>query len=239
MNFKEFSEHIIIKEALLNAMDDLDEYETYLENNGWVVIGRGSYGVVFEKKRKNYVLKVYDDMGYNIFLDFLEKNNNNPHLVKIKRKIIKSNNDDTLGIVAIEKLQSIEYSSYKWVGLLVLQFADKLNQSSAAEQPFDTLLDSFRDDFVNTTTNRLRILRRNIKESPHISRYQRDEYIINRRSLGRLNFFIENYLPVAKTLYDLLMYTKVNNLQPYFDLHLGNFMIRPSTNEIVITDPLV
>jgi hypothetical protein len=238
MNFKELTEHIVVKEALLKRRDSLHDYTAYLKESGWEYIGSGAYGVVFSKPSKNYVLKVYRDKGYDSFLQFLEKEANNPHLVKIKRKIISSNSEDFLGVVALEKLKPIEETKYRWISRLTAEFGQTLSTSSI-HTSFENALQSFRDTYINENEIGRQNLKTRLNLHPRLNEYARKEYGIKRRSLDRLDFFIENYLPIAKTLYNLMLYVRRNNLGMYFDIHLGNFMIRPSTNEIVITDPLV
>ena len=238
MNFQELLNNVVVKEALIKKKDYLQEYTAYLDDNDWVIIGSGSYGVVFEKSNKNYVLKVYNDSGYNTFLNFLEQNSDNPHLVKIKRKIISSDNNDFLGVIALEKLKPITIPKYQWITELTLKFAEDLNAASV-NAPFEEVLQSFRDRYIIMNDPELKQAKAKIKQGERMDSYNKHRYVIRRKSLDRLDFFIENYLPLAKTLYDLMVYIRRNGLEGYFDLHLGNFMIRPSTNEIVITDPLV
>jgi hypothetical protein len=45
-------------------------------------------------------------------------------------------------------------------------------------------------------------------------------------------------LEIFKTFYRLKRFLEKNNKTHTYDLHSGNFMIRPSTGEIVVTDPI-
>lgn len=243
MNFQELSEHIVVKEALLKQRSDVNEYRKYLENNGWTVIGSGSYGVVFEKLNKNYVLKVYEDLGYDLFLEFLEDHINNPHFPNIKRKIIQNNPDRFLGVVAIEKLKPIKTDKIKWISDLTNEFSATLNAHTRTSKnsSFEEVLNSFKSNYMKYHKNELEKDKEYIKDPTALSSYARRRYANIRKCIDRLDFYLENYLPIAKSLYDLSTFIKDKGLQDkgYFDLHLGNFMIRPSTGEIVITDPLV
>lgn len=217
MTFQELLEHVVVKEAMIKKLYRLNDYVDYLNSGGWREIGSGSYGVVLGKRGKNYVLKVYDDQAYDAYLQYLEMNkDNNPHLVKVRRYIINDSKEgDFLGVVAIEKLNPIisKNGQYNWIRRIVLEFAEFLNTEKTSS--FNRAIDKFRRRYYE-----------NNKDSKTVE---------GKKSIRRLDFFIENYLPIAKTLYDISDFV---SSEIFMDLHQGNFMIRPSTNEIVITDPL-
>ena len=76
---------------------------------GWTPIGEGAYGIVFENKNKNFVLKVskHPDPAYDSYVKMI-KNNPNPHFPKIsdlKKIVIKS---DEYYIYLIEKLKHLD-----------------------------------------------------------------------------------------------------------------------------------
>lgn len=77
-----------------------------LKDNGFKLLGKGSFAVTFEKPGYPWVIKVFtSDNSYKHFLDYVLKHQDNPHLPKIKGKFIPIN-----GItfaVRIEKLTPI------------------------------------------------------------------------------------------------------------------------------------
>jgi hypothetical protein len=66
---------------------------------------------------------------------------------------------------------------------------------------------------------------------------KREENKIKRR----IDFFIESNLDLIRFLINYAKFLKKKNYleSTYFDLHDKNYMVRPSTGEIVITDPSV
>jgi hypothetical protein len=133
MNFKYFYEQ--------NSNRDYHDFLDYLRSNGWKWIGSGSFGTVFQKQNKNYVLKVYkDDAAYDNFLNFIEENQNDPHIPKIKRRILPLSNNPSknYGIVAIEKLNGLKSSDWRW--RLVSTFENALYDNPVGNLGFDEYL---------------------------------------------------------------------------------------------------
>jgi hypothetical protein len=241
MNFKELLNNVVVQEALIRRQSRGEDYIEYLEHRGWNIYGEGSYGTVLDKPSKNYVLKVFADKGYNTFLNFIEQNQHNPNLAKIKRKIIKSNSNELLGVVAIEKLKPVNSKKYAWISDITGHFARFINsyRDSADNRSFEEVLNSFRETYTIYKSSTYQKYKDHLKAGNNLGSYEKRMYLTSRRGIDRLDFFIENYLPIAQTLYELCTYVQKNAHDSWFDLHLGNFMIRPSTNEIVITDPLI
>ena len=243
MNFKQFYKQRTVEEALHSKIKDTGFYSDYLRNKGWSVIGSGARGIVFDKPNKKYVLKLYrNDYCYNIFLDFIEKNQNNPYLVKIQRRIVSG---DT-GLVSIEKLKPIAYSD--WRDSLVSSLGGYLEKIDIKDKSFEDVLELVKDIIKNKYTDSLnddsmyKVNDPNITEDEKNKRLKKDQKFKKSyfSSIKRLDYFIESYLPALKTMYDLKKYLIENGGSAcYIDTHLGNFMIRPSTGEIVITDPTI
>lgn len=244
MNFKDFYNERLVEEDIRSEIRfNYGTFIEYLKNEkGWNIIGRGARGTVFDKSGKSYVLKLYkNDNCYNMFLDFLEENQNNPHLVKIQRRIVSGNS----GLVAIEKLQRITYSD--WRDTLVSSLGGYLENLDVRDKSFEEVLEIVKDKIKNKYTSFLNTDMYNINEPgikslEKIKRLKKDQAYkkSNFSALKRLDYFIESYLPALKTIYELQKYLLKNGGSAcYMDTHLGNFMIRPSTGEIVITDPTI
>lgn len=245
MNFKDFYNKRLVEEDIKSEIRfNYDNFIAYLKNEkGWRIIGTGARGTVFDKSGKSYVLKLYkNDNCYNMFLDFLEENQNNPHLVKIQRRIVSGNS----GLVAIEKLQRITYSD--WRDTLVSSLGGYLENLNVKDKSFEEVLEIIKDKIKNKYTSFLNadtyydVNEPGIKSLEKIKRLKKDQAYKKPHfsALKRLDYFIESYLPALRTIYELQKYLVENGGSAcYMDTHLGNFMIRPSTGEIVITDPTI
>lgn len=226
MQFKQFYEQ--------KEQKPYDDFIDFLRKKGWSQIGFGSFGTVFGKSNKNYVIKVYhDDPAYERFLDFIEQNQNDPHIPKINRRIIRQpkdsrDSDYDYGVVAIEKLGKLERSRWRWdmvplfqkflkgIGVLNLSFDEYIDKSiKSVRQDLQEDIDFYKDN-------------------PH-GKYYSHSY---RKLLKRLDYFVESNLGLFKTFYKFKKFLEDNNATHKFDLHSGNFMIRPSTGEIVVIDPI-
>lgn len=246
MHFKNFYFENILNE---NSSDEngisvyirLDNYKNRLINNGWKEIGEGSFATVFEKLGKNYVLKLYiSDAGYESFLDFLEQNQNNPHLVKIKRSLIPSRSEVTkIGLVAIEKLKPISRSD--WRINLSTSLGRFLTNYNINHKSFDqTISDAKKkvEEDLQSNIENVNISADKKELSDVMKEFIRKQNALHKKTIRRLDYFIETNIDLIKTFYDLKKSLKGNKADFRFDLHRDNFMIRPSTGEIVITDPL-
>ena len=245
MNFKEFYNERVVEENIPHQIKfnyyDFINYLTYKKK--WHPIGVGANATVFDKSGKNYVLKLYrNDKCYDIFLDFVEKNQNNPHLVKIQRRIVSGDS----GLVAIEKLQKIDYSS--WRDSLVSSLGYYLGNYDVRDSSFNEVLEGVKQNIISYYQNEINDDTIYNVNAPGIDPLEKMKRLKSAQeykksyfsSLKRLDYFIESYLPALKTIYDLKTYLVKNGGRDcYMDTHLGNFMIRPSTGELVITDPVI
>jgi hypothetical protein len=222
MNFKQFYEQ--------NSNRDYEDFLDYLRSNGWGWTGSGAFGTVFKKPNKNYVLKVYkNDPAYDNFLNFIEENQNDPHIPKIKRRILPLSNNQSknYGIVAIEKLDSLKSSDWRW--RLVSSFENTLYDNNIGNLSFDEYLNNAIEEVRNIYKENLEIAKQQ-----KIKRNIRNES----RKLRRLDYFVESNLGIFKSIYRLKKFLESNGESHTFDMHSGNFMIRPSTGEIIVTDPI-
>lgn len=227
MNFSQL--YNILEESIKPTdEDDKDSIIEKIKQQGWSYLGRGMYGIVFGHPDKNYVLKLFNDKGYSFYLEFIKKHSDNPHVVKIKEII-----SDGFGInkkwklVAIEKLNPIKFPN--WVDYIASYYSSFLDNG-----------DDVGNDFYNTLENFEKYLTTRSKSD--ISFYQSIKLKNNinntKKAVRRLYFFIENYLDLFRILFELNKFKNSTSYSGQFDLHTGNFMKRPSTGEIVVTDPL-
>jgi hypothetical protein len=85
--------------------DKLEQFRTFLEQNGFKFIDKGSFGAVFERPGYPWVFKIFTrDPAYLHFVKYAMAHQGNPHLPRIKG-IIKIN-DDTYA-VRMERLSPI------------------------------------------------------------------------------------------------------------------------------------
>lgn len=236
MNFKDFYNNSFIKESSTNTKLKLSDLADNLVDNGWEAIGRGSYGTVYKKTGKSYVLKLYNDYCYNEYLNFIEQNQNDPHVVKIKRRIIRGD----MGLVAIEKLE--ELPRKHWITEILSRFSGKMLYKFDNNKDDDELINLFqteiRDNLLNDLVYTQRFIEKRKIEKDSVPKYSEDTVIKYKKLLKRLDFSFENHLNEIRTLFRLKRFLSKISSDCSFDLHMGNFLKRPSTGEIVITDPI-
>ena len=88
---------------------DLDEN---LEANGFkkYVVGTGLYSSVLSRPDLNYVVKIFDrDPGYEKYLNYVVKYQKNPHVPKMRGKVISLG--PRFKVVRLEKLEPYDYSN--------------------------------------------------------------------------------------------------------------------------------
>lgn len=113
--------------------DKLDElgYEKYN-------LGSGLYASVYARPEDNFVVKIFSpDMGYKRYLDYMQKNVQNPYVPKLRGKPVKLPNNFTL--VRLEKLTPITGDLFREIRFLT--HPDKGDRSSpeykAARKEFE------------------------------------------------------------------------------------------------------
>jgi len=198
----------------------LEDIENNLTNRGWSRFGRGAFASVFVKKDKDYVIKVYtEDKGYDRYLEFLENNQDNPHAPKILKKMkFPSSTDDEVKMVVMERLVPVNTNDWRvQIATIINSFIDSINPYGLE----DGILYELKDKIKNYEWFRSN------RESKKIQR--------------RLDYFIETNLDLIRFLLNYAKFLKRNDYfkSNRFDLHDRNYMVRPSTGEVVITDPSV
>lgn len=219
-------------ENLIKPTNRKDTLEHMIASKGWKFLSSGAYGSVYEKPDKNYVLKVYRDAGYRTFLDFVDSEQGNPNVVMIKRHIFKSEKlydriSPNVEVVALEKLKPIPYGSI-WGKLISATWwaimGDKDHKT--ADRPI--LIEKIRKGFRDSLSQRIALFPKG-----------KEEIRESEKLIKAFDYAIQNHKNLFDTIFRLRKYVIDNNIpEVRFDLHQGNFMVRPSTGQIVITDPL-
>lgn len=216
-------------EDLLKGKLDIKDWEDKLRKKGWYLLKGGAFGIVYGHDKKDWVIKIYsDDYGYEKFLDFLEKYKSHPNVVKIKKRILTEGPLDEFKSVALERLKEID-NTRKNIYIFTLV---RIMISLIPKLPDEYLNDKNKmRDFLIKNENIIK------KSSPPAYKLQlsdeRDREIAFRITTRLLNH------PIVDVVLDLERYVrKHKSTRHLWDLHIGNFMIRPSTGELVLTDPL-
>lgn len=206
---------------VLNEQDTKQSLQEKIKKQGWNYLNSGSFGTVYSKPNKNFVLKIYDDSSYDEYLNFIKQHSDNPHVVKTSKVFDYGNG---LKMVAIEKL--IPLKSSRWRERISEKYAMFLDTGKSDKNDFYKTLEKFEEYFAEQIETDIKYFQRaNLK----------DRLLDAKKSKRRLRFFIENHLSLFRIIYQLDQFRDTSTT---LDLHFGNFMIRPSTGEIVVTDPL-
>lgn len=101
------------KDPLYNILQNSTEsweLEDNLEAGGFTkyVIGTGLYSSVLSRPDLNYVVKIfYKDPGYETYLRYMMKYQNNPHVPKIRGKVMSAGRG--FKVVRLERLEPYSY----------------------------------------------------------------------------------------------------------------------------------
>lgn len=215
MNFKSF-----YTESLLQRRPCY-KWNAYLKQHGWQSIGTGSRAEVFGKPNKSYVIKIYErDPGYGWFLDFIESQKNNPHVVKISRPIHREEKG-SCGVVAIERLDPLPQTKKVFFNLVYL-LSKMLQKNTNTDELLGDNLDQYFENQVSS------FITRQVFDKKRATQLR-----------ALLKWLRMNQPELLKTIIDFHIFLNKNMHNYTFDLHAHNFMIRPGTNTIVITDPIM
>ena len=100
-----FDDHEDPQSKKIKRKDKLEQFRTFLEQNGFKFIDSGSFGAVFERPGYPWIFKIFNrDPAYLHFVKYAMAHQGNPHMPRIKG-IIKIN-DDTYA-VRMERLSPI------------------------------------------------------------------------------------------------------------------------------------
>lgn len=97
---------------ILQNSTNAEELEDKLESNGFnkYVVGTGLYSSVLSRPDLNYVVKIFDrDPGYETYLKYIIKYQDNPHVPKLRGKVISVG--PRFKVVRLEKLQPMDVNN--------------------------------------------------------------------------------------------------------------------------------
>lgn len=120
---------------------------------GKIKVNTGLMAATIEPKDKPYVYRVWTrDRGYDIFLEYLEENPNNPHLVKVLSKVreidvnFKDSNIKKINVVKLEKLSPLNNKEYD----LLEKFFDQMHYTRSYSGDRPTILTKKFEQTVNS-----------------------------------------------------------------------------------------
>lgn len=84
----------------------MKDFVKSMKNEGWDEIGHGGFAVVFAHPNYPYVVKVFhNDNAYRHYFQYVKRNQNNPHVPKVRGGIITLN--DRSHAVRLERLEPL------------------------------------------------------------------------------------------------------------------------------------
>lgn len=232
---KEINNTMSFKEYFIENMvrsSSREEWQKFLQSKGWRPLGRGANAVVFGQPSKKYVLKVYegDDFGYKTFLDFLETQQGNPDVVMMKRRIYQRPDgvkDNGAEVVALEKLKPLTEDSVLFS--VIFDVVQYIRGKEIFNLPFEEAMKKISRNIILEYE----------EEVSDAKEFGPPERVANyKRRIQAFNILTKRYNSLFKTIFELKLFARKQGEMGVLDLHKGNFMIRPSTGKIVITDPL-
>lgn len=253
ISFKLYSEDLLKPGEI-----DIVKWGDKLTKNGWE--GKdGSYATTYVHPDKNFVIKVYSDPAYDEYINFLKEYQNHPNVVKVKKHIMTEGPSDDTKSVALEKLEPITSSNATNFTLSVVAVLTRV----IVKIPTDILMRKDKEELRRLIVKHKDFVMNAIKDTkmgPNL--FKSHKHIL---SIGNLystedeNAFINRVNdkafrlatrilshPIVNIAIDLELFIRKNlkkeNLKRSeshrWDLHEGNFMIRPSTGELVLSDPI-
>ena len=220
-----------LNENLHPAPLPMERWFDLLEQKGWTKLGEGSFGIVFGHPQKNYVIKLYEyDPYYDIFLNFAEKNQKNPHIVKMRKTIYRG--EYARGYVNAVMLEKLKPLADRRIFKIIFEFFNALKELNLNDAPTESILSEVK---IILGQKRESLARMGKGDAKFIRRR-----MINMNKVSSLLDILNRKQPkLIETLIDLAKFVEKNGAEGGgFDMHSENVMIRPSTGEIVITDPI-
>jgi hypothetical protein len=120
---------------ILQNSTDSSELEDNLEANGFkkYVIGTGLYSSVLSRPDLNYVVKIfYKDRGYETYLKYMTKYQNNPHVPKMRGKVMSVGSG--FKVVRLERLEA--YSGTPEQQEIIAAIREYIDMGNASRQLF-------------------------------------------------------------------------------------------------------
>jgi hypothetical protein len=99
--------------AKAGEFQNKNDVVAYLKQRGFAYVGHGTYAGVFDHPsfRGRYVLKVFCDKHYEVFLNYCIQHQGNDHLPKIYGKVLPLGQNGRM--VRIEKLRPLTAAEYR------------------------------------------------------------------------------------------------------------------------------
>lgn len=224
------------KHLIKNKWHKYGEVGEYLTSNGYKLTGHGGYSQVWSHPNTNSVVKVSrkEDRCWLVFADYVRRNKNNPHLPKISR-VIRYQSKKPNAIPSVDHIRDPSVDThYQAYSTLFIAFMEKLNpiknQQYRPIEIMEELIYSYSelsDEFIASGCR--------FTEDFYESAKEYNSW----REFRELAIDIEHdnqYKSIFETLFDIKV--AFQNTGCKSDIHIGNVMVRPKTNEIVIMDPL-
>lgn len=105
-----FSAEPPIFDRTAHRYENLKKFTEFLADYGFKLVGKGSFGAVYEKPGYPWLFKLFtDDTPYEKYIRWVIAHQNNPHVPKIKGGLIKIN--DKTFVVRMEKLKPFNFMS--------------------------------------------------------------------------------------------------------------------------------
>ena len=204
--------------------------EDYFYSLGYRNAGEGNFGQVFKKENQEIVVKrlMQADPAYKAFVEFTKKNKGNPHLPRIAGPYkIGINEKDYIYI--IEKLQPLTIfgnESEPW-GPDETEMWDRTKSKRSWD---GAIVEDIMRMIHNFGLHKLSDITVD-KSGTHKALYN----MKNKYGTKKIKQVMKEYGPFLKTAMQIKREFQHEHL---IDLFKRNVMLRPSTGDLVITDPI-
>lgn len=95
-------------DALPDHMKRVGNISAFMSKYGWTLLGNGAFARAYTHTNKDYIIKIFaDDVGYLTWLKFVQANQDNPLVPKLRGKPVKIL--PKIYAVRLEKLEESEY----------------------------------------------------------------------------------------------------------------------------------
>ncbi|RYD65187.1 MAG: hypothetical protein EOP83_07930 [Verrucomicrobiaceae bacterium] len=126
----------------------------YLQSKGFDVLGYGEYGAVCDHPSFNgkYVLKVFRDKNFEVFIDYCKANAGNRYLPKFHGKLIRLG--EAAAMIRVEKLNPVSddfyYQALGQLVVMVHRYTHPSANDEMRQQALDWVEDMSYEEFFET-----------------------------------------------------------------------------------------
>lgn len=208
---------------LSNQWKSPQEIQSWLQENGYKKIGSGAYSQAWEKPGANEIVKISlaEDRCWKVFINWSNKLKNNPHVPKKigamkEYKGTRDGKPQKFIIAVIEKLAKLtpdyvrKAQGANFLGLAELYYGSYIRKPTHATIYNKAITDAIDDRFEDM----------GLMDDPQVEKWL---------DANHLNPFSK----ALGTIYEMAERTGCT-----YDFHDENLMVRPSTGDLVILDPL-